>query len=266
MKNNSDSLRAILEETRKLLVFHKQCGLDYPLTDKLQGIFETKPRPANPILPGRLSPPPRTTEKQKASPAPPKRPDVTLKDLKKELGECRRCGLDQTDGQKILGEGKEITGLPLFIVCDLPEDSELNSQLPIAGEPRELLIKMLAAINLSLNDVYLTNTIKCKCSTGEPAAGAETATCFSYLQRQIEILKPKIICTMGPNATQTLLKTKKNIFSKRGKFHTFLDIPLMPTLHPAFLLKHPEMKKGSWHDLQMIQKKLAEMAAHQTSS
>ena len=115
---------------------------------------------------------------------------------------------------------------------------------------------MLGAINLSLDDIFLTNVVKCVPPAEGNTTTAGTSACLPFLIRQIELIKPKIICTLGQTASQTLLKTSQSLLSLRGRFHDFQGIPLMPTFHPTLLLRTQELKKGAWHDLQMIQKKL----------
>jgi DNA polymerase len=131
----------------------------------------------------------------------------------------------------------------------------------LCGEAGELLTRMLAAIKLKRKDVFLTHTVKCLPPGNRAPEPDEINACLTFLHRQIEVLKPRIICTMGPLAARALLKTNDSFFLLRGRFHEFQTIqgetlPLLPTFHPAFLIKNPEMKKASWQDLQMLQKKL----------
>jgi DNA polymerase len=161
----------------------------------------------------------------------------------------------------VFGEGNVRQGVDLFIVCDPPGLEEMARQEAISGEARDLLAKMVGAIGLAFTDIFVTNIVKCAPTQQRQPTAAEAAACLPFLMRQIELLRPRIICTMGQTASQLLLRTTQSLVSLRGRFHDCKGTPLMPTFHPAMLLKLPELKKGAWHDLQMIQKKLAALGA-----
>ncbi len=243
----ADSLQALLQETRKLLAFHRQCGLGYPLTTEVQSFLAKKGTDL--FL--------KTKNKSV--------PFLTLDELRQEVENCNLCGHGDT-GRMVFAEGRKEPPTPLLIVLDPPGDEEIKAGWTITGEERALLVKMLGAINLSLDQVALTNAIKCA-GTGTKQISEKITTCLPHLHRQIEILKPQIICAMGQIATQTLLKSTNSLISLRGRFHDFNSIPVIPTFPPSMLIKHPELKKGAWHDLQMISKKLAQKAPpHQRPS
>ena len=133
------------------------------------------------------------------------------------------------------------------------------------GASGDLLDKMLAAIGLSREEIYLTSLVKCFPAGGQPPRDEEIKTCLPFLFRQIEIICPLVICAMGKQPAQTLLHSKKSLFQLRGRFFDFNSfcstelaehMLIIPSLHPAFLLDNEEMKKASWQDLQMIQKKI----------
>lgn len=251
MTDRPVSLQQLVKETRKILSFHRHCGLEYPLSPELQKFLAQVPK-----LPQVSKKPPRprpttsrpsisNTNKQ-VTPRTEEATSTTLTDLAQEIATCSRCSLSDTTTRLALGEGPKKPG-GLFIVCDPPEAT--SQRAPIDGEPRELLTKMLAAISLEYTDVYITTVTKCV-PEGKPAA------CLPFLLRQLDIIKPKVICTMGQISSQTLLNTTKPLFALRGRFRESNGIPLIATFPPALLLKHQEMKKGAWHDLQLIQKKL----------
>ncbi|MBU0729349.1 MAG: uracil-DNA glycosylase [Proteobacteria bacterium] len=180
--------------------------------------------------------------------------DANLEAVREDLGDCKRCGLCETRTHLVFGEGNNRSGL--MIIGEWPgiEDDLQNS--PFSGEAGDLLTKMLAAINLDTKDVYLTQLVKCHTPGNRAPKPEEIATCNPFLLRQIAVLSPKVICTMGVVAAQTLLKNNELLIRLRGRFHNFMGALLMPTFHPKFLLENPEMKKATWIDLQMIQKKL----------
>lgn len=264
MKDEDLSLAGLLRETRNLVAFHQQCGLEYPLSTALKHFLAESPPPG---LKQKTPPRPRsapvshslaaTPARGHRSPQPAVRvPETTLEDFRQGLEDCHHCGLGKSGKRMIFGEGAAQPGLALMIICDPPGPEEMAAQTPISGESRDLLVKMLSAINLSLSDVFITNVVKCAASGQSAPTPEEIAACLPFLMRQIELLQPKIICAMGLAASQILLKTSQILGSLRGRFHDFKGIPLLPTFHPAMLIKLPELKKGSWLDLQLIQKKL----------
>ncbi|MBU4264193.1 MAG: uracil-DNA glycosylase [Proteobacteria bacterium] len=255
MKDDLSSLSSLLQETRNLVAFHRHCELDYPLSPELKSFLnpssakiKTQPFSPTPM-------PAAATAKPVDTVGPDTADRQTLDDLRLTLESCQLCPPGTSRQQMIFGEGPARQGLALLIISDPPGAEEAAANRPISGAPRELLKKMLGAINLSLDDIFLTNIVKCVPPEGSTTT-AGTSACLPFLIRQIELIKPKIICTMGQTASQTLLKTSQSLLSLRGRFHDFQGIPLMPTFHPTLLLRTQELKKGAWHDLQMIQKKL----------
>lgn len=251
MQDDLSSLSRLLRETRNLVAFHQHCELDYPVSAELKKFL-------HPAAAKAKTPPPAAAATPAAgeTAGPDSAGGQTLDDLRQALEDCRHCPLGKSRRQMIFGEGAVRQGLALCIICDPPGPGEEAENRPISGAPRELLVKMLGAINLSLDDIYLTNIVKCAPPAERLPTAAETSACLPFLMRQIELLQPKIICTMGQTASQTMLKSSQSLISLRGRFHDFRGIPLMATFHPARLLKVQELKKGAWHDLQMIQKKL----------
>ena len=115
---------------------------------------------------------------------------------------------------------------------------------------------MMGAIDLDRSKIYLASIVKCRPKENRDPDPQEIRTCLTYLARQIAAVNPAVICTMGPLAARILTGNQQSLFRFRGHFHDFHGTPLMPTFHPRFLRKNQEMKKASWADLQMIQKKL----------
>ncbi|MBU4178163.1 MAG: uracil-DNA glycosylase, partial [Proteobacteria bacterium] len=126
--------------------------------------------------------------------------------------------------------------------------------LIMSGEPGQLLDKMLGAIGLNRADVHLS--LLTRCHAPEPPGKEAVDACLPFLLKEIMLVAPTVICAMGVLAAQKLLHTSKPLSQLRGRFHDFQGIPLIPTFSPEFLLKNPEMKKATWLDLQMIQKKI----------
>ncbi|MEW6518698.1 MAG: uracil-DNA glycosylase [Thermodesulfobacteriota bacterium] len=259
MPDDLSSLTGLLQATRNLVAFHRQCELDYPVTRELQNFLKPAGAKAtpHPPVPAPASAPARAGGQ---AAGPDRAGRLTLDDLRRELASCQQCSLGKSGQQIIFGEGSVRQGTALLIIVDPAGPGEEEANRPISGAPRELLQKMLGAINLALDDIHLTSIAKCAPPAEHSVTAAETAACLPFLLRQIELLKPKIICTMGQLASQTMLKTSQSLLSLRGRFHDCQGIPLMPTFHPALLLKTPELKKGAWHDLQLIQQRLKSLA------
>jgi len=259
----------ILGEINKFLRYHDSLGIkEYPRTQLLERFLQKHGRPSvsqpgsKPQQRGRKFP--KTVEKKHFfDPGLAKK--VTLQDVREELGDCQRCLLHKTRTNIVFGQGPETA--KLMIVTDAPGPDDNRLSLPVQGDAGDLLEKMLTAIGLSREDVYITTLVKCFPGRDAKPAANEIKTCLPFLFRQIEIICPTVICTMGLLAAQTLLHSRKSLFQLRGRFYNFNDlcsseladkIVLMPSLHPALLLKNSELKKASWKDLQMIQQRLGE--------
>jgi DNA polymerase len=130
-------------------------------------------------------------------------------------------------------------------------DEDLQG-LPFVGKAGELLTKMISAMGLSREEVYIANIVKCRPPNNRAPEADEIATCQPFLMRQIEAIAPKIICALGTFAAQTLLASKMRISDLRGQFYNLNGIKVLPTFHPAYLLRNPAEKKKAWEDLQKI--------------
>jgi len=179
----------------------------------------------------------------------------SIAEIYQELADCRLCPLHEHRRQVMTGSG---TGSSrLLVIAEPPGEDEETSGNPLAGEAGELFDKMLKAIGLSREQIYLTALLKCRPPDGREPSQTEIHTCQNYLFRQIAAVNPAIICSLGPLSARILTGNNQPLFQLRGRFHDFHGTPLMATFHPSFLLRNPEMKMASWQDLQLIQKKLA---------
>ncbi|MGB3057465.1 MAG: uracil-DNA glycosylase, partial [Candidatus Omnitrophota bacterium] len=127
---------------------------------------------------------------------------------------------------------------------------------PFVGRAGQLLTKIIESIGLKREDVYIANILKCRPPGNRNPLPSEIATCVTYLEKQIEFIKPGIICALGKFAAQTLLNTETPISRLRGKFHEYRGIKLMPTYHPAYLLRNPGGKREVWEDMKKVAKEL----------
>ena len=175
---------------------------------------------------------------------------LSLDEIRREMGECTRCRLHNGRHHLVFGEGNP-RALLVFVGEAPGRDEDLQGQ-PFVGKAGELLTRIIEAISLTRKEVYITNILKCRPPNNRDPKLDEISTCFPFLIKQLETIKPKIICALGTFAAQTILRTENKISSLRGFFHNYHDVMLMPTYHPAFLLRNPQFKKHVWEDMKMI--------------
>lgn len=175
-----------------------------------------------------------------------------LDTLENEFKHCVLCGLSESRTQVVFGSGNPQA--ELLFVGEAPGFDEDQQGKPFVGLAGQLLTKIIAAMKLKREEVYIANCLKCRPPNNRSPLPSEIATCKPILLRQIEIIQPKVICTLGKFATQTLLKTQEPISRLRGQFFEWNGIQVMPTFHPAYLLRNPTDKKLVWEDMQKIMK------------
>ncbi len=175
--------------------------------------------------------------------------------LQEQIKNCQNCKLSSLRTNIVFGEGN--LNAELFFVGEAPGENEDLQGKPFVGKAGILLTKIINAMNLSREEVYIGNIIKCRPPKNRDPENDEIDACINIILAQIDIIKPKIICTLGRVSSKTLLATDEKISKLRGKFYDFRGIKLMPTFHPAHLLHHPESKKPVWEDMQMIMKELS---------
>ncbi len=184
-----------------------------------------------------------------------------LDELKTALTAFDGCSLKKMAKNMCFADGN--ANSPLMLVGEAPGRDEDLAGVPFVGRAGQLLDKMLTAIELSRqNDVWITNTVYWRPPGNRNPTLSETEICRPFLERSIELIKPKIIVALGGAAAKNLLQTKSGIMRLRGKWHEAeiggQNVQIMPTLHPAYLLRTPAAKKLAWHDLLMIRQKLGE--------
>ncbi|MEW6294437.1 MAG: uracil-DNA glycosylase [Pseudomonadota bacterium] len=177
-------------------------------------------------------------------------------ELKQAVAGCTACELCQTRKQAVLGVG-DVEADWLF-VGEGPGAEEDERGEPFVGQAGKLLDAMLAAIDLRRgNKVYIANAVKCRPPNNRTPEPAETAACWPFLARQIELIRPKLIVTLGKPAAQTLLQQEVTISRARGVVHDFAGFPLIVTYHPAYLLRNLPDKAKAWEDLCFMRKTMA---------
>ena len=175
---------------------------------------------------------------------------LTLEGIKRELGDCTRCQLHKGRKSVVFGDGNPHARL--VFVGEAPGREEDLQGKPFVGQAGELLTRIIQAIDLTREEVYITNIVKCRPPQNRDPEPDEIKTCLPFLIKQLETIGPKIICALGTFAAQTLLETEERISALRGHFHTYQGARLMPTYHPAFLLRNPQSKRDVWEDMKKI--------------
>jgi DNA polymerase len=181
-------------------------------------------------------------------------PMQTLVDVRDVLGDCQRCTLCKTRTNIVFGEGNPQASL--VFVGEAPGAEEDSQGRPFVGKAGQLLTRIIIAMGLQRQDVYICNILKCRPPENRNPKSDEIAACEPFLVRQLRAIQPKIICALGTFSAQTLLKKEIPISALRGRFHRYEGIPLMPTYHPAYLLRNPGAKRQVWEDVQQIMKAL----------
>ena len=174
----------------------------------------------------------------------------TLEQVRSDLGDCRRCGLADTRTHLVFGVGNPRARL--VFVGEAPGYEEDVQGEPFVGEAGKLLTRIIQAMGLSREEVYICNILKCRPPRNRNPLPDEIDVCRPFLDRQLAAISPECICALGKFAAQTLLDSQAPISRLRGRFFDYNGIRIMPTYHPAYLLRNPEGKKDVWNDVQKI--------------
>jgi uracil-DNA glycosylase len=205
--------------------------------------FDCAPEALDTLLSWGREPPPR-----RLSPQPPE----SLEAIREDIGDCRRCKLCRSRTRIVYGTGSPQARL--MFIGEGPGQDEDRAGEPFVGAAGQLLTRIIAAIKLSREQVYITNVVKCRPPENRTPEPDEIATCSPFLRRQIAVIRPLFICTLGGCAAQSLLATTEPISRLRGRFYDYEGIRVLPTFHPAFLLRNPEKKRAVWADMQLLMK------------
>ena len=177
-----------------------------------------------------------------------------LDELRKIVLSCKKCKLYKTRTNLVFGEGNP--DADLMFVGEAPGRDEDIQGRPFVGRAGKLLSRIINAMNLKRSDIYIANILKDRPPNNRNPEEEEIRACTGYLIEQIEIIEPKVICALGSFAAKELLKKDEPISKLRGKFYNYKNIKLMPTYHPAYLLRNPHGKKLVWEDMKEIMKEL----------
>lgn len=229
--NPTEEFLVILNHTKQNILAHMEMGLESPfIPDLFQGHTDNvRPRVAS------------------------------LYELERLLGDCTRCKLHQGRTNIVFGEGNP--GAKLIFIGEGPgRDEDLAGQ-PFVGEAGRLLTRIIeGGMKMKREDVYICNIVKCRPPNNRAPESDEVDACIPFLKEQIRIISPEVICALGRTAAQELLERPFKITEERGKWQSFMYIPVMPTYHPAYILRNrpreKELKGQVWEDIQKIMKKL----------
>ena len=177
---------------------------------------------------------------------------VSLAAIATMVAGCTRCPLYASAKNPVPGTGNP--DADFMIVGEAPGASEDEQGVPFVGQAGQLLTKIIGAINLSRDDVFIANVLKHRPPGNRNPLPEEVAACSPYLVRQIELVRPKVILALGTFAAQTLLETKTTIGKLRGQIHRYHGVPLIVTYHPAALLRNPAWKRPTWEDVQLARR------------
>jgi uracil-DNA glycosylase family 4 len=240
--------RIIIEELHKAVEVYKELGFNYlPLNqDRIKDLLK-----ARPVYAVSEADQPAVSETVHAGPID---KDLLLRQLREEIGDCTRCKLHKGRKNIVFGEGSSYARL-MFIGEGPGRDEDIQGR-PFVGEAGKLLTRLIEKMGMKREDVYIANIVKCRPPYNRDPEEDEIATCKPFVERQVEIISPKVIISLGRVSAQSILGMKMPISRMRGNFFSFNEIPLMPTFHPAYLLRNPRDKWLVWDDAQKVLEKL----------
>jgi len=180
---------------------------------------------------------------------------LTLKEIREELGDCRRCKLSRGRKHIVFGDGS--ARADLMFIGEGPGEEEDLQGLPFVGAAGQLLNNLLSKLGLRREEVYIANVVKCRPTGNRDPDADETGQCLPFLLKQIEAIKPQVIVTLGKVATQALLGTQAPLTRLRGQWQKYREMRVMPTFHPSYLLRFPKERHKTWEDMQQVMEYLA---------
>ena len=188
----------------------------------------------------------------------PLRETRSLEEIREDLGDCRRCKLCSGRTHLVFGVGNPHA--KLVFVGEGPGAEEDAQGIPFVGKAGQLLTKMIEAMGFSRDEVYICNVIKCRPPNNRNPEPDEIESCEPFLKAQLGAISPQVIVALGKFAAQTLLREQTAITRLRGNWRQYCGIPLMPTFHPAYLLRNPAEKRSAWSDLRQVMRRFGREA------
>ena len=176
-------------------------------------------------------------------------PWSSLEDVAREIATCRKCFLCEGRTRTVPGEGSATARL--LFVGEGPGQTEDETGRPFVGRAGELLTQIIEAVGLTRDEVFICNVVKCRPPQNRKPLPDEMTACRPYLERQIDLVKPAVIVALGASAAEALLNSRESLGRLRNRVHSYRDIPLVVTYHPAALLRNPNWKKPTWDDIRI---------------
>lgn len=180
--------------------------------------------------------------------------EAELKRVREEIGDCRRCFLSRERKNIVFGEGNPEADL-MFVGEGPGREEDLQAR-PFVGEAGKVLSSLIGKMGFRRQDVYIANVVKCRPPMNRDPEEEEIATCLPFLRRQIEIIRPRVIMCLGRISSHIIIGMKTPISRLRGRFYSYQGIPVMPTFHPAYLMRNPKDKWLTWDDAQQVLERL----------
>ena len=237
----------IVRDVKGMLEFYQALGFDM-LPVSIEAVKRRYEKPVNNSFHLAASPSPRVTKSK----------EVALQSLMQEIGDCGRCKLSAGRRNIVFGEGNPDAKL-MFIGEGPGREEDLQAR-PFVGDAGMLLTRLIEKMGFKREEVYIANIVKCRPPMNRDPERDEIESCRVFVEKQIEIINPQVIISLGRIAAQTLLGNPAlKMTAIRGHFFDYNGIPLMPTFHPAYLLRNPKDKWLTWKDAQMVLEKLQEM-------
>ena len=246
----------LAENIKNALEFYQALGFErLPIKLKDRKLISDRSRifrtPVSPASDKRESSDPQLREKGKSN----EMKEEALKALREEIGDCMRCKLAEKRTHIVFGEGNP--DARLMFIGEAPGREEDLQARPFVGDAGTLLTRLIEKMGFQRGDVYIANIVKCRPPMNRDPESEEIETCKGFVEGQIKIINPEVIMSLGRIATLTLIGDPKlKISAIRGKFFDFRGIPLMPTFHPAYLMRNPKDKWLTWNDAQKVLEKL----------
>lgn len=234
---------SILDGVEDYLAYRKEVGdTMLPVTDPSFSI-------AQPQIMARTTEAPQASARREKQPA-----ETQLAKIAQRVASCELCPLCKKRTNTVPGQGNPSP--ELMFIGEGPGAKEDEQGLPFVGQSGNLLTKMIEAMGLDRDEVFITNIVKCRPPENRNPASEEMDACMPYLHEQIAILQPKVIVALGAVAVKGLLNVSTGISKLRGNWHSFQGIDMMPTYHPAYLLRNPPMRKDVWNDLKEVLRRI----------
>jgi uracil-DNA glycosylase len=258
--NTRKELKEIFFKTKRLISACEEMGLEPPMLSKDALDFMEKPLLKNTALPSEKSRISGETAQGISVPEtqtikPPSSRFNSLEELREHMGDCRRCDLHNGRKHLVFGEGNPKT--KLVFVGEGPGFDEDREGRPFVGKSGQLLTRIIEkGMGLTRESVYICNVVKCRPPGNRDPNPDEIRICLPFLKAQLNVIGPEVICALGRVACQALMGGDFKITRHRGQWHTYEGIPLMPTFHPAYLLRNPSAKRPVWDDVKSIMGKL----------